>query len=145
MIVGEDGLRESLVGQPCYMSPPDNGVRDCPELFYVDMVPSLSRMTRTRGGGIRQQRRRPNIRRRKKGAALGIFLIPCRPKYTNTVKRSPAVLHTHPRMLHHPDSSRRWLRKVTDRLLSANTLLFSKNDQPLSHVRLRDSAAIAFL
>lgn len=79
-------IEEALVGQPHYMSRSDNGVRDCPELFYADMVPRLSQVTR-------QQRRKPNIGRRKEGAALSIFIIPNRPKYTNVVKRGPAVLH----------------------------------------------------
>jgi len=42
-------VEEPLVGQPRYMGRSDGGVHDCPELFYADIVPSLSQMTRTRG------------------------------------------------------------------------------------------------
>ncbi|KAG0641712.1 hypothetical protein HOY80DRAFT_1111617 [Tuber brumale] len=133
MIVGENRLRQLLVGQPCYMSRSDNGVHDCPELFYVNMR------------GIRQQRRRPNIRRRKKGAALSIFLIPYHPKYTNTVKRSPAVLRTStdaasPRLV-------TALAVESYRQVAAfgKHSIILKNDQLPSHARLRDSAAIPFL
>ncbi|PUU78139.1 hypothetical protein B9Z19DRAFT_1101486 [Tuber borchii] len=107
-------IEEALVGQPRYMSRSDNGVRDCPELFHADMVPRLS------------QRIKLNIRRRKEGAALSIFIIPNRPKYTNAVKHSLR-------------------RKIIDRLLLANTLFLSKMISYRSHARLHDSAAIAFL